>query len=110
MKITSTIPAVLLGLAPLSAAVSVSGSAEGFASGVTGGGDAEAQIPSDIDELKEWLTDDTPRVIVLDKEYDFTESEGTTSGTVCAFRRLSRMTAEILLLRKQLGTPLGRRG
>ncbi|KAE8336645.1 putative pectin lyase A [Aspergillus arachidicola] len=84
MKITSTIPAVLLGLAPLSAAVSVSGSAEGFASGVTGGGDAEAQIPSDIDELKEWLTDDTPRVIVLDKEYDFTESEGTTSGTVCA--------------------------
>ncbi|KAE8143375.1 putative pectin lyase A [Aspergillus pseudotamarii] len=84
MKITSTIPAVLLGLAPLSAAVSVSGAAEGFASGVTGGGDAEAQIPSDIDELKEWLTDDTPRVIVLDKEYDFTESEGTTSGTVCA--------------------------
>ncbi|OGM48560.1 pectin lyase F [Aspergillus bombycis] len=84
MKITSTIPAVLLGLVPLSAAVSVSGSAEGFAAGVTGGGDAEAQIPSDIDELKEWLTDDTPRVIVLDKEYDFTESEGTTSGTVCA--------------------------
>ncbi|KNG88308.1 pectin lyase F [Aspergillus nomiae NRRL 13137] len=84
MKITSTIPAVLLGLVPLSAAVSVSGSAEGFATGVTGGGDAEAKIPSDIDELKEWLTDDTPRVIVLDKEYDFTESEGTTSGTVCA--------------------------
>ncbi|KAE8378409.1 putative pectin lyase A [Aspergillus bertholletiae] len=84
MKITSTIPAVLLGLVPLSAAVSVSGSAEGFATGVTGGGDAEPQVPSDIDELKEWLADDTPRVIVLDKEYDFTESEGTTSGTVCA--------------------------
>lgn len=84
MKVTSLIPTGLLGLAHLSAAVSVSGSAEGFAAGVTGGGSADPQIPSDIDELKEWLTDDTARVIVLDKEYDFTESEGTTSGTVCA--------------------------
>ncbi|KAJ5388501.1 pectin lyase F [Penicillium cosmopolitanum] len=85
MKITSSlISAGLLGIAHLAAAVSVSGSAEGFATGVTGGGDADAQIPSDIDELKEWLTDDTARVIILDKEYDFTESEGTTSGTVCA--------------------------
>lgn len=84
MKTTSLIPAVLLGLASLSTAVSVSGSAEGFAAGVTGGGDADPQIPGDVDELKEWLTDDTARVIVLDKEYDLTESEGTTSGTVCA--------------------------
>lgn len=84
MKVTSAISTVLLGLAPLSAAISVSGSAEGFAAAVTGGGDADPQVPSDINELKEWLTDDTPRVIVLEKEYDFTESEGTTSGTVCA--------------------------
>ncbi|KAK6810634.1 hypothetical protein RU639_013732 [Aspergillus parasiticus] len=84
MKITLTIAAILLGLAPLSAAVSVSGSAQGFAAEVTGGGDAEPQVPSDINELKEWLADNTPRVIVLDKEYDFTESEGTTTGTVCA--------------------------
>ncbi|KAF7587399.1 hypothetical protein BBP40_007329 [Aspergillus hancockii] len=84
MRIIPTIAAILLGLAPLSAAVSVSGSAQGFAAGVTGGGDAEPQVPSDINELKEWLADNTPRVIVLDKEYDFTESEGTTTGTVCA--------------------------
>ncbi|KAJ5084979.1 pectin lyase A [Penicillium argentinense] len=84
MKVVSTVSTVLLWLSPLSAAILVSSSAEGFAAGVTGGGDAEPQIPSDIAQLKEWLTDDTPRVIVLDKEYDFTESEGTTSGTVCA--------------------------
>jgi pectate lyase len=85
MKFSSSLISVsLLGVAHLGAAVSVSGSAQGFAAGVTGGGDASAQIPGDIDELKEWLTDDTARVIVLDKEYDFTESEGTTSGTVCA--------------------------
>ncbi|CAG7943743.1 unnamed protein product [Penicillium salamii] len=76
--------AVILGVTQLGVSQTVSGSAEGFAAGVTGGGSAEAQYPSDIDELKEWLTDDTARVIVLNQEFDFTDSEGTTSGTVCA--------------------------
>lgn len=71
-------------LTRLSTAQSVSGKAEGFAYGVTGGGSATPQTPSDIDELKEWLSDETARVIVLDKTYDFTESEGNVTGNVCA--------------------------
>ncbi|CAH0017087.1 unnamed protein product [Clonostachys rhizophaga] len=84
MKTTSTFLLALAGLGHLGAAQTVVGEAEGFASGVTGGGSATAQTPADITELTKWLTDSTPRVIVLDKEYDFTESEGTESGNVCA--------------------------
>ncbi|TQN72297.1 putative pectin lyase C, partial [Colletotrichum shisoi] len=54
------------------------------ATGVTGGGSADAVTPKDIDELTTYLTDSEPRVIVLSKEYDFTESDGTESGTACA--------------------------
>ncbi|OTA36925.1 hypothetical protein BTJ68_03750 [Hortaea werneckii EXF-2000] len=61
----------------------VTGSASGFAAGVTGGGDATPATPADIDELNEWLTDDTPRVIMLDKTYDFSGSEGTATETGC---------------------------
>lgn len=84
MKSTSTILAVLAGLSSLVAAQEVSGEVEGFATGVTGGGSVAAVTPKDIDELTEFLTDDEPRVITLSKEYDFTESEGTESGNVCA--------------------------
>jgi pectin lyase len=59
------------------------GSATGFASGVTGGGDATPAVPADINELVSWLTDDEPRVILLDKEYNFLESEGTTTENGC---------------------------
>ena len=76
--------AVLAGLAHMASAVGVSGKAEGFAAGVTGGGSATPQYPRDINELKTWLTDATPRVIVLDKTFDFTNSEGTVTGTACA--------------------------
>ncbi|KAF4307318.1 putative pectin lyase a precursor protein [Botryosphaeria dothidea] len=61
----------------------VVGSATGFAAGVTGGGDATPATPADIDELVEWLTDDEPRVILLDKEYNFLESEGTKTEDGC---------------------------
>lgn len=84
MKSASTLLAVLAGLASLAAAQEVSGEVEGFATGVTGGGSAAAVTPKDIDELTEFLTDDEPRVITLSKEYDYTESEGTESGNVCA--------------------------
>ncbi|KAJ5017429.1 putative pectin lyase C [Colletotrichum sp. SAR 10_99] len=84
MKSAPTLLAVLAGLANLVAAQTVSGKPEGFATGVTGGGSATAVTPADITELKEYLTDDEPRVILLSKEYDFTESEGTESGNVCA--------------------------
>ncbi|KAI9051828.1 hypothetical protein LZ554_004090 [Drepanopeziza brunnea f. sp. 'monogermtubi'] len=48
--------------------VGVVGTAPGFAASTTGGGLATPQYPANIAELKEWLTDSTPRVIVLNKE------------------------------------------
>ena len=50
-------------------AVGVSGAAEGFAKGVTGGGDAAAVYPSTTEELVSYLGDSSPRVIVLEKTY-----------------------------------------
>ncbi|KAL7274116.1 hypothetical protein RUND412_003003 [Rhizina undulata] len=61
----------------------VVGSATGFAKGVTGGGSATPAIPSDIAQLKTWLTDSTARVIMLDKEYNFIGSEGTVTADGC---------------------------
>ncbi|KAJ6037205.1 pectin lyase A [Penicillium herquei] len=80
MKYTSAI----LAFAAHAAAVSVSGSAEGFAKGVTGGGDATAVYPTTTDELVSYLGDSEARVIVLDKTFDFTGTEGTTTSTGCA--------------------------
>lgn len=48
-------------------AVGVSGAAEGFAKGVTGGGSATAVYPSTTAELVSYLGDSTARVIVLTK-------------------------------------------
>lgn len=62
----------------------VSGSAEGFAAGVTGGGNAAAVTPTTTEELISYLGDKQPRVIVLNKEFDFTKSEGTTTSSGCA--------------------------
>jgi pectin lyase len=75
--------AILAALAAQAAAVSVSGSAEGFAKGVTGGGSATAVYPDTIDELVSYLGNDEARVIVLSKTFDFTGSEGTTTATGC---------------------------
>ncbi|KAJ5376163.1 hypothetical protein N7509_013049 [Penicillium cosmopolitanum] len=58
-------------------AVGVSGAAEGFAKGVTGGGNTTAELVS-------YLGDSSPRVIVLSKTFDFTSTEGTTTATGCA--------------------------
>ena len=66
------------------AAISVSGSAEGFAKSVTGGGDASPVYPKSTDELVSYLGDDQARVIVLSQTFDFTGTEGTTSETGCA--------------------------
>lgn len=76
--------AALASLAHMTTAVGVVGTAEGFATGVTGGGSATPQYPKDITELTTWLTDATARVIVLDKTFDYTSSEGTVTGTACA--------------------------
>ena len=80
--LTQTLFAALACAAQLTAA-QVVGTPSGAASGTTGGGDATPAAPADIDELVAWLTDDTPRVILLDKEYDFTGSEGVTTENGC---------------------------
>ncbi|KAF9885239.1 hypothetical protein FE257_000599 [Aspergillus nanangensis] len=64
-------------------AQSVQGTAEGFASGITGGGDASPVEPADIDELTTLLTSTDPQVIVLTKEYNFIGSEGDTTANAC---------------------------
>ncbi|KFA77256.1 hypothetical protein S40288_01340 [Stachybotrys chartarum IBT 40288] len=72
-------------LAQTAVAQSVVGAADGFAKGVTGGGDATPVYPADIDELTQLLTSSDPQVIVLDKEFDFTESlGGRITETGCA--------------------------
>ena len=58
---------VAAGLLPVVSAISVSGAAEGFAKGVTGGGSATAVYPTTTDELVSYLGDSSPRVIVLDR-------------------------------------------
>ncbi|KAL4734506.1 pectin lyase A [Aspergillus similis] len=84
MKTASLLFLATAALSSTAAAVSVSGSAEGFAKGVTGGGSATAVYPDTIDELVSYLGDDEARVIVLSKTFDFTDSEGTTTETGCA--------------------------
>ncbi|KAH9908596.1 pectate lyase a [Xylariomycetidae sp. FL2044] len=68
----------------LTAEAQVTGAAEGFATGVTGGGDASPVYPTTTDELVSYLGDDTARVIVLTGEIDFTGTEGTSTDTGCA--------------------------
>jgi pectin lyase len=65
------------------AAAGVVGEAFGFATGTTGGGSAEPVYPADIDELTSYLTDDQPRVIVLNKEYNYIGSEGSVTEDGC---------------------------
>ncbi|CAE6463197.1 unnamed protein product [Rhizoctonia solani] len=59
------------------------GTAFGYGAGTTGGGSATAAVPSSTDELISWLGDDTARVILIDKTFDFTSTEGTVTGSGC---------------------------
>ncbi|KAF5601750.1 pectin lyase precursor [Fusarium pseudocircinatum] len=83
MKFTLYFSALTALLTPITAQ-KLSGSAQGFAQGVTGGGSAAAVTPKNIQELVTYLTDKTPRVIVLDRTYDFIGSEGTVKEKGCA--------------------------
>ncbi|KAJ3575040.1 hypothetical protein NPX13_g4165 [Xylaria arbuscula] len=65
-------------------AAGVTGAAEGFAKGVTGGGSATAVYPTTNAELVSYLGDSSARVIILTKTFDFTGTEGTTTETGCA--------------------------
>jgi pectin lyase len=80
--IKSLVAAVAL-LGAHAQAVGVSGSAIGFASGTTGGGSVAAAAPSDISQLTKWLGDSTPRVILIDKEFNYLSSEGKCTDCKC---------------------------
>ncbi|PYH78618.1 pectin lyase-like protein [Aspergillus uvarum CBS 121591] len=79
--ISAVLAALLLGQVD---AAGVTGKAFGFASGTTGGGNAAAATPSSLAQLKEWITDDVARTIMIDREWDFTRTEGTTTGKCCS--------------------------
>lgn len=72
--------AALLAAASTVAGQSVQGTAYGFATGVTGGGNAAVSTPTTAEELASLLADDTARVIDLTTTIDFTGSTTTTSG------------------------------
>ncbi|CCO27091.1 hypothetical protein BN14_01125 [Rhizoctonia solani AG-1 IB] len=59
------------------------GTAFGYAAGTTGGGSATPAVPSSTAQLVSWLGDSTARVILLDKTYDFTDSEGSVTAKAC---------------------------
>ncbi|RAR02989.1 polysaccharide lyase family 1 protein [Stemphylium lycopersici] len=65
------------------AADAVKGAAEGFAKGVTGGGNASPVYPKSTDELISYLGDSHARTIVLTKEFDFTGTEGRATSAGC---------------------------
>lgn len=62
----------------------VSGSPEGFASGTTGGAAGSTVTPTTTDELVKYLESSDALTIVLDREFDFIGSEGSTTETGCA--------------------------
>ncbi|KAF5358763.1 hypothetical protein D9758_008553 [Tetrapyrgos nigripes] len=59
------------------------GTAQGYGSKATGGGNATPQVPSSNQDLVNWLSDSTPRVIQLNSIYDFTTFYGTATSTAC---------------------------
>ncbi|KAF8750303.1 Pectate lyase [Rhizoctonia solani] len=78
--ITITSLAVALIAAKNVAAV---GSPFGFATGTRGGNGAAQAVPTSAAQLKSWLEDNVTRNILLDRTYDFTDTEGSITGTVC---------------------------
>lgn len=79
---TTSIVAAFAALATSALAQRVVGAAEGFAKGVTGGGNAAPVYPRNINELVSYLGDSSPRVVVLRNTFDFrgTEGQGTIDG------------------------------
>lgn len=73
--------ALALGASPV---LAVTGSAEGFAQGVSGGGASQPVVPSTLAELVSYLGDSHPRVIHVTKTFDFTGSEDTVTEKGCS--------------------------
>ncbi|THY15307.1 putative pectin lyase [Aureobasidium pullulans] len=84
MKSFTLFTSALAAFASTVGAAGVTGAAEGFAKGVTGGGSAAPVYPSTTAELVSYLGDSKPRVIVLTKTFDFRNTEGTTSAKGCS--------------------------
>ncbi|KAI9993051.1 hypothetical protein PInf_015108 [Phytophthora infestans] len=83
-RFLGTVLAVVLAQLELAAAASiVTGTAPGFAAGTTGGGDAKPVYPTTIKELTTYLSDTEPRVVVLNKEFTFIDTEGSTTESGC---------------------------
>ncbi|KAF1313284.1 Pectate lyase, partial [Globisporangium splendens] len=66
----------------LASAVAI-GSAPGMAAGTTGGGNVAPVYPKTIAELKTYLSDSQPRVIYLNKVFDYRGTEGKKTETGC---------------------------
>ena len=67
-------------IATSASAQKVVGKAYGFGAGAIGGGDAAAVIPTNADELANYLLDDVARVILINKAFDFTGKTSTSAG------------------------------
>ncbi|RLN55442.1 hypothetical protein BBJ28_00017727 [Nothophytophthora sp. Chile5] len=59
------------------------GTAPGLAAGTTGGGSIDPVYPTTTDELIAYLKDSEPRVVVLNQEFDFRGTEGSTTEVGC---------------------------
>ncbi|PVH74628.1 polysaccharide lyase family 1 protein [Cadophora sp. DSE1049] len=84
MKSFTLFSAAVATYAGFARALLVTGAAEGFAKGVTGGGSATPVYPSTIAQLISYLGSSSPQVIVLTKTFDFTGSQGTTTSSGCS--------------------------
>lgn len=71
-------------LAFVNSAAAVTGAAEGFAKGITGGGSGRAVTPTTTAELVSYLGSSESLNIVLTKTFDFTGSEGSATEAGCA--------------------------
>lgn len=66
------------------ATADVVGEPEGFAAGVTGGAGGTEVTPTTTEELITYLGDDEARIIYIDQTFDFTGTEGESTGAGCA--------------------------
>ncbi|TQN66661.1 putative pectin lyase F-2 [Colletotrichum shisoi] len=82
MRFSASVLLAAAAAATSASAQAVVGKAYGFATGVTGSGSVAAVTPSSAEELAKLLSDDTPRTIIIDKEWDFTGKSATVTYDV----------------------------
>ncbi|GMF55380.1 unnamed protein product [Phytophthora fragariaefolia] len=81
-RLLGAVVAVVLAQHGLAASIST-GTAQGFAAGTTGGGNAKPVYPATVKELATYLSDAEPRVIVLNQEFKFINTEDSTTESGC---------------------------